>query len=162
MSSVQIRSPELLRSTLTCGPFFVYIILHKIDIKFSILLLMNYNELKELLNKYGFCIENIAPNDKTLYCFTNNPLFLTDFQENVFATAKFGLFDELIDISWFDDLSVSEDNLGFSEMEKAIFVNSPKIAEKIEKRLNKIQLDIKKAVVRLKKLTIEEDFENEL
>ena len=123
---------------------------------------MNYNELKELLHKYGFFIEDIAPNDRTLYCFTNNPLFLTAFQENVFATAKFGLVDELIDISWFDSLSVCQDNLGFSEMEKGIFVNSPNITEKIEKRLNKIQLDIKKAVVRLKKLTIEEDFENEL
>ena len=123
---------------------------------------MNYNELKELLHKYGFCIEEIAPNDRTLYCFTNNPLFLTAFQENVFATAKFGLVDELIDISWFDALSVCQDNLGFSEMKKGIFVNSPNITEKIEKRLNKIQLDIKKAIVRIKKLTIEEDFENEL
>ena len=40
--------------------------------------------------------------------------------------------------------------------------DSPKISEKIETRLNKIQLDIKKAVVRLKKLKFEEDFENEL
>ena len=123
---------------------------------------MNYNELKELLHKYGFFIEDIAPNDRTLYCFTNNPLFLTAFQENVFATAKFGLVNELIDISWFDELSVTQENLGFSEYEKGVFVNSPNITKKIETRLNKIQLDIKKAVVRLKKLTIEEDFENEL
>lgn len=123
---------------------------------------MNYNELKELLHKYGFFIEDIAPNDRTLYCFTNNPLFLTAFQENVFATAKFGLGNELIDISWFDELSVTQENLGFSEYEKGVFVNSPNITKKIETRLNKIQLDIKKAVVRLKKLTIEEDFENEL
>lgn len=123
---------------------------------------MNYNELKALLHKYGFCIEKIAPNDRTLYCFTKNPSFLTDFQENVFATAKFGLVDELIDISWFDELSVCQENLGFSEYEKGVFVNSPNITEKIEKRLNKIQLDIKKALVSLKKQKFEEDFENEL
>lgn len=123
---------------------------------------MNYDELKALLHKYCFCIEQIAPNDRTLYCFTNNPSFLTDFQENVFATAKFGLIDELIDISWFDELSVYQENLGFSEYEKGVFVNSPNITEKIEKRLNKIQLDIKKALVSLKKQKFEEDFENEL
>lgn len=121
---------------------------------------MNYNELKELLSRYGFCIENISTNDRNLYCFTNNPLFLTESHENVFATAKFGLLNELIDISWFDNLYVSKDNIGFSEMEKDIFANynSPRITEKIEKRLNKIQLDIKNAIVKLKKQKIEKDF----
>ena len=120
---------------------------------------MNYNELKELLSRYGFCIENISTYDRNLYCFTNNPLFDTESNGNVFATARFGgLVAELIDISWFDDLSVYQDNLVFSEMEKGTFVNSPKITEKIEKRLNKIQLDIKNAIVRLKKQKIEEDF----
>lgn len=119
---------------------------------------MNYNELKELLSRYCFCIENISTYDRNLYCYTKNPLFLPKSNDNVFATAKFGLVDELIDISWFDNLSVYQDNLVFSEMEKGTFVNSPKITEKIEKRLNKIQLDIKNAIVRLKKQKIEEDF----
>ena len=119
---------------------------------------MNYYELKELLSRHGFCIENISTYDRKGYCFTNNPLFLSEDHENVFATAKFGLLNELIDISWFDELSVSQDNLVFSEMEKGTFVNSPKITEKIEKRLNKIQLNIKNAIVKLKKQKIEEDF----
>lgn len=84
---------------------------------------------------------------------------MTKNNENVFATAKFGVDNEFIDISWFDELHVFKDNLIFSEMEKDNFVNSPRITEKIEKRLNKIQLDIKNAIVRLKKQQIEEDFE---
>ena len=123
---------------------------------------MNYNELKELLSKYGFCIENITPRARTLYCFTNNPLFLTKKNEHVFATAKFGSVDEIIDIYWFDELHMFEDHLIFSEIEKGKFVNySQKIAERIEKRLNDIKLNIKKTIVRLKKQKIEEDFENE-
>ena len=122
---------------------------------------MNYNELKELLSRYGFCIENITYYDRNLYCFTNNPLFDTEYQENVFATAKFGLSEELEEISWFDELYVNQDNIGFSDNETNSFANysSPRISGKIEKRLNKIQLDIKNAIVRLKKQKIEEDFE---
>lgn len=123
---------------------------------------MYYNELKELLSKYGFCIENITFYDRNLYCSTNNPLFDTESNGNVFATARFGgLSEELVNISWFDNIYVSKDNIRFSEMEKDIFANysSPRITEKIEKRLNKIQLDIKNAIVRLKKQKIEEDFE---
>jgi len=121
---------------------------------------MNYNELKELLSRYGFCIENISTYDRKVYCFTNNPLFLSEDHENVFATAKFGLLNELIDISWFDKLYVFQDNIEFSQEETHSFANysSPKITEKIEKRLNKIQLDIKNAIVKLKKQKIEEDF----
>lgn len=119
---------------------------------------MNYNELKELLSRYGFCLENIYIYDRKLYCFTNNPLFLTEDHANVFATASFGLLDELIDISWFDNLYVSQDHIEFLDMETDMFVVSPKITEKIERRLNKIKLNIKNAIVRLKKQQIEEDF----
>jgi hypothetical protein len=85
---------------------------------------------------------------------------LTESHENVFATAKFGLLDELIDISWFDNLYVFQDSIAFGDEETNSFANfsSPRITEKIEKRLRKIQLDIKNAIVRLKKQNIEEDF----
>lgn len=125
---------------------------------------MNYNELKELLSRYGFCIENISSTyDRNLYCYTKNPLFLTESLENVFATARFALDDEddeLVNISWFDNLYVAQDHIEFTEEETNSFANysSPKIPEKIEKRLNKIQLDIKNAIVKLKKQKIEEDF----
>ena len=121
---------------------------------------MKYNELKELLSRYGFCIENISYYDRNLYCFTNNPLFDTESNGNVFATARFGLLDELIDISWFDNLYVAQDYIEFLENETNTFANynSPRIPEKIEKRLNKIQLDIKNAIVKLKKQKIEKDF----
>lgn len=121
---------------------------------------MNYNELKELLSRYGFCIENITFYDRNLYCSTNNPLFLTKSHENVFATARFALDDELVNISWFDNLYVAQDHIEFTEEETNSFANysSPKITEKIEKRLNNIQLNIKNAIVKLKKQKIEEDF----
>lgn len=89
-------------------------------------------------------------------------MFDTEYNGNIFATARFGLSEELEDISWFDNLYVTQDNIEFTEEETNSFANysSPKITEKIEKRLNKIQLDIKNAIVELKKQKIEEDFES--
>lgn len=119
---------------------------------------MNYNELKELLSKYGFCIEKIEPYDRTLYCFTNNPLFLTEEHENVFATAKFGKGKKLLCIVWFDKISISDDLLIFDNLEKGVDYDSKDLPQKIEKRFGLVEKNIKKAATKLKLKEINKDF----
>ena len=107
---------------------------------------MNYNELKEIVTRHGFVIDNYNDNlyscNVHLYIHANHSMFDDTGCNDVLATVIFGKA-KFIRILWFDKLSVSKKSLVFAEVKKGEDYDSKDLADKIIKVIDDDDLRFK-------------------
>ena len=130
---------------------------------------MTYNELKEIVERNGFCIEDFDEEFSThqaLYIYVPDESsywstfkFITPLSSKAFATATFN-YGKLNKISIYKDLVIdATDKIYFDDENEYVVVSSKITVDYLNKLCNTVKTNLQETKMKLKQKRIDEDFE---
>ena len=130
---------------------------------------MNYNELKQIIERNGFCIEEFDEDFSTqqdLYIYVpdessywSTSKYIHPLSSKAFVTATFN-YSKLNKISIYKDLVIdATDKIYFEDKNEYVVVSSKITVDFLNDLCNTVKTNLQETKMKLKLNKIEEDFE---
>lgn len=124
---------------------------------------MTYEELLPILEKNGFCCEELAKNYRCLYVYSKSALVNNDDNRNVLAVLDFDEYKpKLEEIQFYSQFYITKDGVATADVITVDWADNELYneitPEKIDKKLQKMTLRIKTLAERAKLKRIKSDF----
>lgn len=124
---------------------------------------MTYEELLPILEKNGFCCEELAKNYRCLYVYSKSALVNNDDNRNVLAVLDFDEYKPKLDeIQFYSKFYITKDGIATADVVTVDWADNELYneitPEKIDKKLQQMALRIKTLAERAKLKRIKSDF----
>ena len=120
---------------------------------------MTYEELLPILEKNGFCSEELTKTKRCLYVYSKSALVNNTNSRNVLAILEFDYKEpKLEEINFYTKFYITKYGIATEDTSTVDWKDNEITSEKIDKKLQKISLRIKTLAERAKLARIKKDF----
>ena len=120
---------------------------------------MTYDELLPILEKNGFCCEELTKTKRCLYVYSKSSLTNNTDSRNVLAVIEFNYKEQkLQEIQFYSKFYITKNGIATEDTVTVDWEDNEITPEKIDKKLQKMLLSIKTLAERAKLSRIKDDF----
>ena len=120
---------------------------------------MTYEELLPILEKNGFCCEELTKTKWCLYVYSKSALVNNTNSRNVLAVLEFNYKEsKLQEIQFYSKFYITKNGIATADVVTVDWEDNKITPEKIDKKLQKMSLRIKTLAERAKLARIKKDF----
>ena len=120
---------------------------------------MTYEELLPILEKNGFCCEELTKTKRCLYVYSNSALVNNTNSRNVLAVLDFDEYEpNLQEIYFYSKFYITKNGIATADVVTVDWEDDEITPEKVYKKFQKMSLRIKTLAERAKLARIKKDF----